>query len=63
MSLAARLSGIQELLQAVSQKTNVAILVSWKIIYWQICQLKEDLKSVTEDKVVNSLNCCWLEDG
>ena len=62
-SLAARLSDTQELLQAVSHKTNAVVLVPEELVSFSSVTWRRPLTSVTEDKVVVLLGCCWPVDG
>ena len=58
-SLAARLSDTQELLQAVSHKTNAVVLVREELLSLSSFTWRSPLTSVTEIKVVGLLGCCW----
>ena len=62
-SQSARLSDTQELLQAVSHKTNAVVLVPEELVSFSSVTWRRPLTSVTEDKVVVLLSCCWAVDG
>ena len=58
-SLGAWLSDTQESLQAVLHKTNAVVLVPEELVSFSSVTWRSPLTSVTEDKVVVLLGCCW----
>ena len=57
-SLFERLSATQELLQALSHKTNVVVLVPEELVSFSSVTLGSPLTSKTEDKVIALLGFC-----